>query len=112
MMRFGLQRPTPGEKESPVETNTFQLSRIYSQGWNAAKKLLAAGKSNLDATDAEARNPYPTGQESSRWTKGFMDALASRAGPFSTRGGSSWRPTVQRVPADGNAPRSVKGGPS
>jgi len=27
-----------GQKEGPVETNAFQLSRIYSQGWNAARK--------------------------------------------------------------------------
>jgi hypothetical protein len=97
-------------KAGPVEINDFQLSRIYSQGWNAARKLLAGGKSHLEAADAAARNPYPTGQENLRWTKGFMEALESRAGPFTTPGGSAWRPTVQRVPADGKAPRSTKGG--
>src|SRR5882762_3951578 len=96
-----VRRRPPVKKKVPVEPNAFQLSRVYSQGWNAARKLLAGGESDLDATDAAARNPYRTDQESSRWTKGFMEALESRAGSFTTRGGSSWRPTVQPVPADG-----------
>jgi hypothetical protein len=102
-----LQTRSVGQKEGPVEANTFQLSRIYSQGWNAARKLLAGGKSDLDATEAASRNPYPTGEESLRWTKGFMEALESRAGSFATPGGSSWRPAVQRVPADEKAPPST-----
>jgi hypothetical protein len=93
-----------------VEPSDFQLSRIYSQGWNAARKLLAAGKSDLDANEAAARNPYRTVEESSRWTKGFMEALGSRAGPFASPGGSSWRAAVQRVPADGKARRDTTGG--
>jgi hypothetical protein len=95
-----------------VESSAFQLSRIYSQGWNEARKLLAGGNSNLDAADAAARNPYPKGQEGTRWTKGFMEALKSRAGPFTTPGGSSWRPMVQRAAADGKAPRGNQGGSS
>jgi hypothetical protein len=102
-----VQRPPPSQKAGAVETDDFQLSRIYSQGWNAARKLLADGKSHLEAAEAAARNPYPTGQENSRWTKGFMEALESRAGPYTTPGGSAWRPTV---PADGKAPRGTKGG--
>jgi hypothetical protein len=93
-----------------VENNAFQLSRIYGQGWNAARKLLAEGKSDLDAAEAAARNPYPTGEENARWTKGFAEALQSRAGSFGTPGGSSWRPAVQRVPADEKAPGSTRGG--
>jgi hypothetical protein len=90
-----------------MESSAFQLSRVYSQGWNAARKLLAAGKSDLDANTAAARNPYPTGEESVRWTKGFMEAIQSRAGSFATPGGSSWRPAVQRAPADAKAPRGT-----
>jgi hypothetical protein len=105
-----VQWQPPNQKAGPVETNAFQLSRIYSQGWTAARKLLAGGKSHLEAAEAAARNPYPAGQENSRWTKGFMEALESRAGPFATPGGSSWRPTVQRVPAAGKAPPGAKGG--
>jgi len=103
---------TPRHKEGPVESSAFQLSRIYSQGWNAARKLLAAGKSDLDANMAAARNPHLTGEESARWTKGFMEAIQSRAGSFATPGGSSWRPAVPRVPSDGKAPRGTTGGPS
>src|SRR5258708_10066767 len=97
-------------KEGPVDTSAFQLSRIYSQGWNAARKLLAAGKSDLDASDAAAHNPHPTGEENARWTKGFMEALQSRAGSFASPGGSSWRPAVQPVPADEKTPRNTRGG--
>jgi hypothetical protein len=93
-----------------VENSAFQLSRIYSQGWSAARKLLAAGKSDLDAKVAAARNPFPTGEENARWTKGFMEAIQSRAGSFATPGGSSWRPAVQRVSADAKAPRRASGG--
>ena len=53
-----------------MESSAFQLSRVYSQGWNAARKLLAAGKGDLDAKAAAARNPYRTGEENARWTKG------------------------------------------
>ena len=95
-----------------MESSAFQLSRIYSQGWNAARKLLAAGKSDLDGKVAAARNPHPTGEENARWTKGFMEALESRAGSFATPGGSSWRPAVQRVPVDAKAPRGPTGRPS
>jgi hypothetical protein len=91
-----------------VETSPFQLSRIYSQGWNAARKLLAAGKSDVGGTEAATGNPYPTGEENSRWTKGFMEALESRAGSFATPGGSSWRPAIQRVPAGEKEPGRKK----
>ena len=101
-----------GREEGCVETSAFQLSRIYSQGWNAARQLLAAGKSDLDAKDAAARNPYPPGQERTRWMKGFLEALRSRAGSFTPPTGNSWRPAVQRSPADKKAPRSTTGGSS
>src|SRR5258705_8512145 len=99
-------------KEGPVDTSAFQLSRIYSQGWDAARKLLAAGKSDLDASGAAAHNPHPTGEENARWTKGFMEALQSRAGSFASPGGSSWRPAVQRAPDDEKAPRGTEGSSS
>ena len=95
-----------------MQSSAFQLSRVYSQGWNAARKLLAAGRSDLDAKAAAAGNPYPTSEENARWTKGFMEALESRAGSFTTPGGSSWRPAVQRVSADGKERRGTTGGPS
>jgi hypothetical protein len=95
-----------------VENNAFQLSRIYGQGWNAARKLLAEGKADLDAIEAAARNPYPTGEEGARWAKGFMEALQSRSRSFATPGGSSWRPAVQPIPAEEKASRTTTGGSS
>jgi hypothetical protein len=68
----------------------FELSRIYGQGWNAAKKLLASGKREVDARQAEARNPHRKTEERSRWTKGFMEALGSRGRSFTTPGVNSW----------------------
>src|SRR5258706_5630950 len=92
-------------RRGPVETSAFELSRIYSQGWNAARKLVAAGQSDLDANQAAARNPYPIGEENARWTKGFTEALHSRAGSFSTPGGNSWRPAVPRPSPGAQTPR-------
>ena len=74
------------------DTTAFGLSRIYAQGWNTGKKLLASGKWEAAAPHVAARNPYSTPEEQSRWTKGFMDAFESRSGPFTTPGGNSWRP--------------------
>jgi hypothetical protein len=78
------------------QTSAFELSRIYGQGWNAAKKLLAGGKGTVDATTEAANNPHLGADERSRWAKGFMEAVASRAGAFTTPGGNSWRPTAAR----------------
>ena len=57
------------------EKSAFVLSRIYGQGWNAAKKLLASGGGGVGAPQAAAYNPYRVAEERSRWTKGFMEAL-------------------------------------
>jgi hypothetical protein len=77
--------------EPSAEISTFELSRIYGQGWNTAKKLLASGKLDVDAPQARARNPHRGAEERSRWTKGFMEAVERRAGPFTTPGGNTWR---------------------
>jgi ribosome modulation factor len=49
-----LAKPTP-----------FRLSRIYAQGWNAAR-----------AVNGAAANPYPADPERSRWQEGFSQAQA------------------------------------
>ncbi|MGQ0741414.1 MAG: hypothetical protein ACT4OG_03845 [Alphaproteobacteria bacterium] len=68
--------------------NAFRLSRIYSQGWNAARKLVAEGAVDSDAKTAVVLNPYRhgTAEERERWTKGFTEALQSTAAPFSGLG--------------------------
>ena len=45
----------------------FQYSRIYAQGWNAAR---------IDSTASKvaAANPYPSGPEHTRWQEGFAAA--------------------------------------
>jgi hypothetical protein len=45
----------------------FQYSRIYAQGWNAAR---------VDSTTSKAAagNPYPSGPEHTRWQEGFAAA--------------------------------------
>lgn len=75
-----------------MEIDAFQLSRIYAQGWNAAKQQLADGNFAVDKTHAAALNPHRSAQEALRWTKGFEEALQSRTGPANIQRGSSWRP--------------------
>jgi hypothetical protein len=67
-----------------MESNSFQLSRIYSQGWNAAKKLLAKSSTDIGEPHGAALNPYRAAGQAERWMKGFKEALQSRTGP-STR---------------------------
>jgi hypothetical protein len=81
--------------ESRPEASAFVLSRIYAQGWNTGKKLLASGNGEIAASEVVARNPYSTPEERSRWMKGITDAFASRAGQFT--GGNSWQRTKARA---------------
>ena len=79
------------------ETSAYVLSRIYAQGWNAGKKMLAGGKAEISSADAAGRNPYTTPEEQSRWMKGFTDSLERGAGPFTPPGGNSWRSTGSKT---------------
>jgi hypothetical protein len=49
----------------------FRYSRIYAEGWKAARSLLNAG-ANL--ADIQAMNPYQSGLERTRWSEGFAKA--------------------------------------
>jgi hypothetical protein len=72
-----------------MDISAFQLSRIYSQGWNAARKLVAEGAVDADAKTAAALNPYRTtrtAEERARWAQGFTEALRSKAVPFNAAG--------------------------
>lgn len=79
--------------EAALETSTFELSRIYGRGWNAAKKLLADGRA-ANAKQAAKLNPYSSGEERARWTKGFEEGLQSRTGAHSAARAGSWRPNT------------------
>jgi hypothetical protein len=77
-----------------VGTNAFELSRVYGQGWKAARKSLAGG-CDEDAARALTLNPYRGIEERARWAKGFEDGLVGRAGPHNV-GRSGWRPTTKK----------------
>lgn len=55
----------------------FRLSRIYAEGWNAAKALPENEREDLDNSDVQVRNPYPSDPERSRWSEGFTKALGN-----------------------------------
>jgi len=79
-----------------MEFSAFQLSRIYSQGWNAAKKLLAEGGADISETHAQKLNPYRDGAGAERWAKGFKEALQGRSGPPPvSRGAGAWRDSAK-----------------
>ncbi len=61
-----------------MEPSAFQLSRIYGQGWNAARQLLAEGPDDIQANQAATLNPYQSDAERTRWSKGFEEGLLSR----------------------------------
>lgn len=68
-----------------MESNAFLLSRIYSQGWNAAKKNLAESSTDIDEAHGVELNPYRVAGQAERWMKGFKDALLSPTGPSTMR---------------------------
>ncbi len=76
---------------STLETSDFQLSRVYGQGWNAAKKLLADGRRRSESQSAKL-NPYRGDEERARWAKGFDEGLASRTGSHNATHGRGWHP--------------------
>ena len=75
-----------------MEPSAFELSRIYGQGWNAAKQLLADGPEDLDPKQTTTLNPYKSVAERTRWSKGFEEGLLSRTGARAMANLRSWRP--------------------
>ena len=55
-----------------VDYNAFQLSRVYAQGWNAARRLTADARA--DAKAIAELNPYQSEPQRTRWTEGFSKA--------------------------------------
>ena len=76
---------------SAPKTNDFQLSRVYGQGWSAAKKLLADGRAAGQSQSAKL-NPYRDDEERVRWAKGFEEGVASRTGSHNATHGRGWHP--------------------
>jgi hypothetical protein len=79
-----------------VDTKSYEFSRIFRQGWNAAKKLLADGEVSDNPSDKAALNPYSSTEERERWAEGFEQALSSPAKSYNTPGGNALRPTKQK----------------
>ena len=57
---------------------SFQLSRIYAKGWNAAKAMSSDALLDLDAAKTAAMNPFRLEDERRRWAEGFADAALAR----------------------------------
>ena len=55
-----------------ADAASFRLSRVYAQGWNAARQLTA--NTRADAVAMAALNPYTSEPERSRWDEGFTNA--------------------------------------
>ena len=55
-----------------VMANAFRLSRVYAEGWMAARSPHPFGGGPI-------ANPYPAESEHSRWDAGFNGALAGAA---------------------------------
>ena len=53
------------------ETDAFRYSRIYAEGWKAARSLLKLSDSGAEI---QALNPYRTGLERAKWNEGFAQA--------------------------------------
>jgi hypothetical protein len=60
------------------DPTSFALSRIYAEGWKAARKYLMDGPDDGTAVPVDSLNPYQTGPERVRWGEGFEAALQQR----------------------------------
>lgn len=54
------------------DLSAFRRSRIYAQGWNAARGPRTGSASRQDVV-----NPYSTEPEKGRWNEGYANALRS-----------------------------------
>ena len=65
-----LQRSFALQTHTTSGVASFRLSRVYAQGWNAARQLSA----NTRADAAASLNPYTSEPERTRWLQGFANA--------------------------------------
>jgi ribosome modulation factor len=70
-------RPPDGASpfgDPPVsDADSFRLSRIEAEGWNAARKYLTSGKT--DDAKIAGLNPHKADPERARWLAGFRNAM-------------------------------------
>lgn len=70
--------------------DTYRLSRIQAEGWNAARAQSSGSPADFDETAAEALCPYRSDPEKSRWLTGFCSAFKARLSvPGKLSGGST-----------------------
>ena len=63
-------------RDAPAsEISAFKLSRVFAQGWNAARKLSAEKRDKLTPQAVAALNPHANEPERARWAAGFTKAL-------------------------------------
>jgi ribosome modulation factor len=53
----------------------FRLSRIYAEGWRAARNRPASECDRLEPQHVAQLNPYADEPARSRWTEGFTKAI-------------------------------------
>lgn len=90
-------RERSGASMTTKELDAFRLSRIYREGWNAAKKQIAAGLVDADESSVSALNPHRTKTERARWAEGFDEALGGRHSQQKTTAAKHWRPQKSRT---------------
>jgi hypothetical protein len=65
----------PERSAAMVAETAFTLSRVYAEGWNAAKQLTASECDDLDPKTMAALNPHGSDAKRQRWNEGFAKAL-------------------------------------
>ena len=73
-----------------MDSTAYRLSRIYGEGWRAAKEMLLLPREDLHANPIAPENPHVALEERARWSKGFEDALRSKTGARSASHARSW----------------------
>lgn len=67
-------------REETSDDAAFRLSRIYAEGWNAARKMPLLDDSEFGPAGNAVPNPYATEPERARWTEGFVKAIGNLEG--------------------------------
>jgi hypothetical protein len=67
--------PVSASKRGHTTLSDFELSRIYAQGWRAAKALTFDECESLSPAEAARLNPHKREPARARWQQGFAGAL-------------------------------------
>jgi hypothetical protein len=57
--------------------DTFRLSRIQAEGWNAARRVATDKLGQMSNSKIDALNPHVDEAERTRWSAGFKSAIES-----------------------------------